>query len=92
MHDVFGNSITLLEFAEPAAELRIESRIELQQFALDRPDYQLAPGAERWPFAYGADDRRDLGPTLDRHYPDGDLRRLGAGAAWATASSARSSC
>src|SRR4051794_6760191 len=77
MHDVFGNSVTLLEFAGPAAELRIESRIELQQFPLDRPDYQLAPGAERWPFAYDAEERRDLGPTLDRHHPGGVL------AAWA---------
>ena len=73
IHDVFGNSVTLLEFAEPAAELRIESHIELQQFPLDGPDYQLAPGAERWPFAYGAEERRDLGPTLERQYPDGDL-------------------
>ena len=73
IHDVFGNSVTLLEFAEPATELRIESHIELQQFPLDGPDYQLAPGAERWPFAYGAEERRDLGPTLDRQYRDGDL-------------------
>ena len=39
IHDAFGNSMTLLEFAAPEAELRIESRIELQQFPLDRPDY-----------------------------------------------------
>jgi transglutaminase-like putative cysteine protease len=74
MHDVFGNSVTLLEFAEPAAELKVESRIELEQFPLDQPDYRLAAGAERWPFAYDAEERRDLGPTLDRHYPDCDLR------------------
>ena len=74
MHDVFGNSVTLLEFTEPAAELRMESRIELEQFPLDRPEYRLAPEAEHWPFAYDAEERRDLGPTLDRHYPGGDLR------------------
>lgn len=73
IHDVFGNSVTLLEFSDAAAELRIESRIELEQFALDRPDYRLTPGAERWPFAYDAEDRRDLGPTLDRHHAEGDL-------------------
>jgi transglutaminase-like putative cysteine protease len=74
MHDVFGNSVTLLEFSEPAAELRMESRIELEQFPLDRPEYRLAADAEHWPFAYDAEERRDLGPTLDRHYPGGDLR------------------
>ena len=52
----------------------MESRIELEQFPLDQPDYRLAAGAERWPFAYDAEERRDLGPTLDRHYPGGDLR------------------
>ena len=74
MHDVFGNSVTLLEFTEPAAELRVESRIELEQFTLDQPAYRLAAGAENWPFAYDPEERRDLGPTLDRHYPGGNLR------------------
>jgi transglutaminase-like putative cysteine protease len=70
VHDVFGNSVTLLEFGTPAAELRVESWIEIESFGLDTPDYHLAADAERWPFAYDAEDRRDLGPTLDRHYPD----------------------
>jgi transglutaminase-like putative cysteine protease len=73
-HDVFDNSVTLLAFSEPATELRIESRIELEQFALEAPDYPIAADAERWPFAYSAEDRLDLGPTLDRHYPDGEGR------------------
>ena len=76
MHDVFGNSVRLLEFTEPAAELRVESRIELEQFTLDQPAYRLAAGAENWPFAYDAEERRDLGPTLDRRYPGGNLRAL----------------
>ena len=41
--------------------------------------------AERWPFVYDAEERRDLGPTLDRHYPDGDAARLGAATCWAGA-------
>jgi len=72
VHDVFGNSITLLNFQQPAAELRIESWIEIQPFALDTPRYNIAAAAEHWPFAYGTEDRRDLGPTLERHYPDDD--------------------
>ena len=79
MHDVFGNSVTLLGFADAAAELRVESRIELEQFPLDHPNYRLASDAERWPFAYAAEERRDLGPTLDRHYPGGDLRAWALG-------------
>ena len=71
VHDVFGNSITLLDFHHTAAELRIDSWIEIEPFALDMPHYHLAAEAERWPFAYGTEDRRDLGLTLRRHYPDG---------------------
>lgn len=70
VHDVFGNSITIFEFTAPAAELRIESRIQLEHYALEQPDYPIARDAGRWPFAYSASDRLDLGPTLDRHYPD----------------------
>ena len=93
MHDVFGNSVTLLEFAEPAAELRMESRIELEQFPLDRPDYRLAPGCG----ALAVRLRRRGAPRPRPHarprtIPDGDLARLGAGPARAGASSAPSSC
>lgn len=77
VHDVFGNSITLLDFAAPATELRIESRMELEHYALEQPDYPIAANAERWPFAYSAEERLDLGPTLDRHYPDGEGRVRG---------------
>ena len=77
VHDVFGNSITLLEFAEDAAELRVESRIELEHYPVEQLDYAIAAEAERWPFAYSAEDRLDLGPTLDRHHPDGEGRVRG---------------
>jgi transglutaminase-like putative cysteine protease len=70
VHDVFGNSITLLDFTEPATELRLESRITLEHYPLEQPDYPIAARAERWPFAYSADERVDLGPTLARYHPD----------------------
>ena len=37
-------------------------------------DLPLAPHARRWPFDYSADERRDLGALLERHYPDPDGR------------------
>jgi transglutaminase-like putative cysteine protease len=30
IHDVFGNSIAIASFGQPAAELRIESRLQLE--------------------------------------------------------------
>lgn len=71
VHDVFGNSVTLLDFGgETADALRIESRLAIERYSLASPDYPVSPEARRWPFAYGDQERRDLGPTLDRHHPD----------------------
>jgi transglutaminase-like putative cysteine protease len=34
IHDVFGNSIAIASFAEPTAELRIESRLQLETYVV----------------------------------------------------------
>jgi transglutaminase-like putative cysteine protease len=70
MHDVFGNSVALASFDEPAAELRIESTLIIERYALKTPTFELEPNARHYPFIYSADDRTDLGRTLERHYPD----------------------
>jgi transglutaminase-like putative cysteine protease len=76
-YDVFGNSIAIASFAELAAELRIESSLQLETYAMERPAFQIAPDAVSYPFMYSADDRIDLGRMLDRHYPD-PADRLGS--------------
>ena len=70
MHDVFGNSVAIASFAEPSAELRIESSLVLETYAAERPPFQITPNALRYPFIYSADDRIDLGRMLDRQHPD----------------------
>jgi transglutaminase-like putative cysteine protease len=70
MHDVFGNSVALVDFKDPAAELTIVSTLVIERYALARPDFTIAPEAETYPFDYSPDDRSDLGPLLERHYPD----------------------
>jgi transglutaminase-like putative cysteine protease len=69
-HDVFGNSIAIASFTEPATELRIESQLRLETFAQKRPAFQITSEAATYPFIYSADDRIDLGRLLDRQYPD----------------------
>jgi transglutaminase-like putative cysteine protease len=81
IHDVFGNSIAIASFAESAAELRIESKLQLETYAVERPRSEIAPEAANYPFIYSADDRIDLGRMLERHHPD-PSDRLGA---WARA-------
>ena len=74
---MFGNSIAIASFAEPAAELRIESNLQLETYVVKRPAFQITPEAASYPFIYSADDRIDLGRMLERHHPD-PADRLGA--------------
>jgi quercetin dioxygenase-like cupin family protein len=43
--NVFGNSIPVASFAEPATELRIESSLDLETYVVDRPLFQITPEA-----------------------------------------------
>jgi transglutaminase-like putative cysteine protease len=70
MHDVFGNSVALVDFSAPAAELSIVSTLKLERYALAAPDFPIAPEAESYPFMHSADDRVDLGRLREPQYPD----------------------
>ena len=70
MHDVFHNSVALVDFDEPAAELSIASTLVMERYGLVRPDFPIAPEAESYPFMHSADDRADLGRLRERHYQD----------------------
>src|SRR6185503_6115175 len=65
LHDVFGNSVALVDFAQPAAELTIVSTLALDRYALARPVFPIDPEAELYPFVYSAGDRSDLGRLLE---------------------------
>ena len=69
-HDVFGNSVAIVDFEHAADELSIVSTLELQRFGGDEPIGPMAGAAATYPFAYSADDRIDLGRLLEPHYPD----------------------
>jgi hypothetical protein len=69
IHDVFGNSTAIASFAESAAELRIESRLQLETYVVERPRSEVSPEAATYPFMYSADDRIDLGGMLERQAP-----------------------
>src|SRR3954470_13179906 len=69
LHDVFGNSVALVDFEEPATELTIASTLTIERYALARLDFPIAPEAESYPFMHSADDRSDLGRLREPHYP-----------------------
>jgi transglutaminase-like putative cysteine protease len=70
LHDVFGNSVTFIDFSLPAATLEIVSTLTLQHFGLEKLAFPLDPDAATYPFIYSTDDRTDLGRLLEQHYPD----------------------
>lgn len=72
IHDVFSNSVTLLEFDEPATELRVDCRFTIEHFGVGNLELPIAPHAREYPFDYPVDERIDLQPYIEPRYPDPD--------------------
>ncbi|MBR0653972.1 transglutaminase family protein [Plastoroseomonas arctica] len=73
-HDVFGNSICLLNWDEDARTERLDitSTLALQHFpgGSGLPAATLDPGAELYPFSYASDEAADVARLRERHLPD----------------------
>jgi uncharacterized protein (DUF2126 family) len=72
--DPFGNHLARLVFPERTDHLRVEVEVIAEMTVINPFDFFLEPFAERFPFAYGERDRRELAPYLDRE-PAGPLLR-----------------
>ena len=70
LHDVFGNSVAVAEFIEPADTLTIQSIIVVDRYPFTGPEFPIEPFAREIPFSYPAREVPDLGRTIERHYPD----------------------
>ncbi len=77
LHDVFGNCVALVRFAQGARELRFESNIRLEHTPQAEPEFRMDEGARFYPFAYEAEELPDLAPLARPHYPD-DAEAVGA--------------
>jgi transglutaminase-like putative cysteine protease len=73
-HDVFGNSVAVVEFDVEADRLEITSNLLLETFAPFVEAPQITDQARAYPFSYTPDDQRDLGGLRDRQYQDPDAR------------------
>ncbi|UPY38802.1 transglutaminase family protein [Sediminicoccus sp. KRV36] len=73
-HDLFGNSICLLDWPADVrtTRLRIVSRLDLTHFPSGSalPSTTLDPAARSYPFAYGPEEIADLGRLTEPQYPD----------------------
>jgi transglutaminase-like putative cysteine protease len=70
MHDVFGNSIAIVEFADPASELVFESTFRAEHFPLPTRTLVIDDYAATLPLSYSASETVDLGSAQARHYAD----------------------
>jgi transglutaminase-like putative cysteine protease len=73
-HDVFGNSIAVANFTQPADKLILESNVVVEQYSRDDITFPIDKYAQTLPFTYSADEVGDLARTNERHYPDPDGR------------------
>ncbi|MEA3149118.1 MAG: hypothetical protein QOD56_57, partial [Gammaproteobacteria bacterium] len=72
MHDVFGNSIAVASFAEPASELIFESTFRAEHYPQPLQAIVVDDYAAKLPLSYSASEDIDLGSLRARHYPDED--------------------
>ena len=63
--DPFGNYLARLVFPEPARELSISVDLVAELTVVNPFDFFVEESAERFPFAYGALERRELAPYLE---------------------------
>jgi len=72
VHDVFGNCVTVVQFARRAKELRFESTIRLDHSPIPPLDFPIAAHALTYPFSYDAEEMPDLLRSIERQYVDRD--------------------
>ena len=69
VHDVFDNSIAVVNFEAMTDELRFETNVTLEHFETKLPEFPLEDYATYYPFQYSPEDRAQLERALTHHYP-----------------------
>jgi transglutaminase-like putative cysteine protease len=69
IHDVFGNCVTLVDFAASTTRLIFDTSIRLEHTPENSPDFLIEDYARSHPFSYDAEELPDLAPYVSRHHP-----------------------
>lgn len=67
--DVYGNSIAIITFAEPAQKLSLFSEIDVDLYEEDLADCVIDPVAQSYPFQYDASEQVEIIPYRLPSYP-----------------------
>ena len=70
IHDVFSNSIAIVQPQIPADTLCITARFAIEHLGVKNQELPIDPEARLYPFEYSADDRYNLSGFLPLQYPD----------------------
>lgn len=70
VHDVFSNSVAVVEPQVPADRLELRARFVIEHFGVQNLELPVAPEAECYPFQYTEEDRLDLASFLPPQYPE----------------------
>jgi transglutaminase-like putative cysteine protease len=70
IHDVFGNSVAIARFEEPASELHVRSTFRAEHYPLAASGVEIEAYARHHPFSYDAAEVPDISRTAERHYAD----------------------
>jgi transglutaminase-like putative cysteine protease len=70
IHDVFGNCVTLVDFATSTTVLTFDTSIRLEHTPENSPDFLIEDYARSHPFAYHPEELPDLLPYMRRHHGD----------------------
>jgi transglutaminase-like putative cysteine protease len=68
--DIFDNSVAVVAFRQPAAELTISSEVVVEHYEEQPLEFVLEDSARRFPFNYEASDHIDLAPYQRPLFPD----------------------
>jgi transglutaminase-like putative cysteine protease len=70
IHDVFGNCLTLVDFAASSNVLEFDTTIRLDHTPENTPDFRIEEYARQHPFSYDEEELPDLLPYIHRHHPE----------------------
>ncbi len=74
LHGVFSNSVAIASFDGSADELVFDSRIRIEDFGFDDPEFQISETARCYPFDYDRDEVADLESCMRRQDEDPDRK------------------
>jgi transglutaminase-like putative cysteine protease len=69
LRDIYGNSITVIDFAEPSKTLRVFSDCEVSIYDDEPREGSIAPHARSFPFQYNANEQMEIIPYRVPSYP-----------------------